>query len=240
MQDIQPRLFNHVRCKGVAARAGSVHFMYSNDRKGGARTHPSTTGSPSTNITGQHEPLHHTPNTMVPPTSWVGGTTTPPHNNQPADRLPVSSSSLTDRLGLGLEGGQRWPVAGAHPPPAYATSIARACEQTTASGSFAKATPKSMTSQTHVHPYDSNWLFFKVKNSVKPLILVWCGQLPHFSSRQLPVTNFTCIMLPGSSWPYPVRIIFHISSAKSSIAFRDFCLSVSGVTHLRSRFQGGH
>ena len=37
-QDMQPRPFNHIRCKGVG---GSVHLMYSNERKlGGARTHP--------------------------------------------------------------------------------------------------------------------------------------------------------------------------------------------------------
>ena len=29
----QPLSFNHVRCRGVAARAGSVHLIYSMDRK---------------------------------------------------------------------------------------------------------------------------------------------------------------------------------------------------------------
>ena len=42
VQDIQPHPFNHVLCRGVAARTGNVHLMYSNDRKlgqkGGART----------------------------------------------------------------------------------------------------------------------------------------------------------------------------------------------------------
>ena len=44
VKDNQPLSFNHVRCRGVAARAGSVHLIYSMDRKlgrkGGARTHP--------------------------------------------------------------------------------------------------------------------------------------------------------------------------------------------------------
>ena len=44
VKDNQPLSFNHVHCRGVAARAGSVHLIYSIDRKlgqkGGDRTHP--------------------------------------------------------------------------------------------------------------------------------------------------------------------------------------------------------
>ena len=43
VKDNQPLTFSHVRCRGVAARAGSVHLIYSMDRKlgskGGARIH---------------------------------------------------------------------------------------------------------------------------------------------------------------------------------------------------------
>ena len=44
IQDTQPRSFNHACCRGMAAKAGSVHLIYSMDwklgQKGGARTHP--------------------------------------------------------------------------------------------------------------------------------------------------------------------------------------------------------
>ena len=41
VKDNQPLSFNHVRCRGVAARAGSVHLIYRKlGRKGGARTRP--------------------------------------------------------------------------------------------------------------------------------------------------------------------------------------------------------
>ena len=41
VKDTQPLSFNHVHCRGVAARTGSVHLIYSMDRKlGVARTHP--------------------------------------------------------------------------------------------------------------------------------------------------------------------------------------------------------
>ena len=49
VKDTQPLLFNHVRCRGVAARAGSMHLIYSMDWKlgwkGGAKTHPQLTVS---------------------------------------------------------------------------------------------------------------------------------------------------------------------------------------------------
>ena len=87
----QPCSFNHVHHRGVAAKAGSVHLVYSMERKGGARTHqqkhhpvlqgrPSCknfdrppTGSPQTMPLVQHSldqtkrntmtsmTLHHTP-----------------------------------------------------------------------------------------------------------------------------------------------------------------------------------
>ena len=44
VKDTQLLSFNHVCCRGMAARAGSVHFINSMDRKlgrkVGARTHP--------------------------------------------------------------------------------------------------------------------------------------------------------------------------------------------------------
>ena len=44
VKDNLPLSFNHVRCSDVADRAGSVHLIYSMDRKlgrkGGTKTHP--------------------------------------------------------------------------------------------------------------------------------------------------------------------------------------------------------
>ena len=41
VKDNQPLSFNHIRCRGVAARAGSVHLIYSKlGWKGEARTRP--------------------------------------------------------------------------------------------------------------------------------------------------------------------------------------------------------
>ena len=42
VKDTQPLSFNHVRCRSVAARAGSVHLIYSMDRKWGGHTRNST------------------------------------------------------------------------------------------------------------------------------------------------------------------------------------------------------
>ena len=83
--------FNRIHCRGVAARAGSVHLIYSMDQKlGGARTHPqqhhpvpqgcpfsndrppkSTNNANSTVQPGQHQKAHNN----IPPHSplpvWV-------------------------------------------------------------------------------------------------------------------------------------------------------------------------
>ena len=44
VKDVQPRPFDYLCPRGVAAKAGSVHLMFSKDRKlgrkGGTRPHP--------------------------------------------------------------------------------------------------------------------------------------------------------------------------------------------------------
>ena len=136
-----------VRCYLQGCRSWSVHLMYSNDQKlGQARTHPKqhhpvpqghpfsmkiwlTTWSPQTLPLTQHSldcikmhtmTLHHTPNTMAPPTFSVEGATPPPPTLHSSWTLPAiapgSSSSLTNRLGFGwarVRVGGAWKRSGA-------------------------------------------------------------------------------------------------------------------------------
>ena len=117
VQGVQPRPFNCACCRSVAAKAGSVHLMYSNDRKlgqkGGARTHPKqpycswrmpilnknlTDHRKSTNLaTNTAEPQWHDPLPGWNPSQadWLYFSQTLP------TIAPESSSSLTNRLGFG-------------------------------------------------------------------------------------------------------------------------------------------
>ena len=71
VQGIQPRPFNRVCCTDVAARAGSVHLMYSGDRKlgqkGGARTTSSCTSILNKNLTDHRKSTNLITNTAQLP-----------------------------------------------------------------------------------------------------------------------------------------------------------------------------
>ena len=181
----QPSSFNHVRCRGVAARARSVHFIYSMDqklgRKGEARTHPQQHhpvpqgGSFSkkfahrkstNNGSGQHQKAH--------------STTPPPH---PHSQLPawveqihfctVNNLSHTDSLSS-----TSWPMEGR----GKGQRSHRLAEQSRKSGASIKASIINHARQLGMptHQIRVNWLWscFDVGN--------YCT----FSSGQ-PVTNFT-------------------------------------------------
>ena len=61
--------------------------------------------------------------------------------------------------------------------------------------------------------YLAFFLFYNHLMVIKPLILLWSGQLLDFCSGPLPVADFVRIMLPVSCWPHPAREIFsHMAS----------------------------
>ena len=118
VKDTQPLSFNHGRCRGVAARAGSVHLIYSMDRKlgwkGGARTpttapscssrmpilqeiltdhRKSTNNAISTAQPGQHQKAHNDvpPQPRNPLPAWVEQI----HNQQPS---PLPSSQTVSAI----------------------------------------------------------------------------------------------------------------------------------------------
>ena len=83
VKDNLPLSFNHVCCRGVAARAGSVHLIYSMDRKlgrnGGGKTHPQ-----------QHHPVPQGgpfSNKFWPTTEVYNGDSTGQHQND-VDDIP--------------------------------------------------------------------------------------------------------------------------------------------------------
>ena len=236
--------FNHVRSRGVA---GSVHLIYSNDRKldwkGGGRTHPQqhhplplqeilteAHWKSTTMPTVQHSltmTFHHTPTTTP---SCVGGANLPPHNQQPFTRwqpslqpdrarhFTWSSTSLTDLTGLeGICRANGGGVAkvkgrarreGAGRPPL--TPHQQGPRSKHSSRKPGRTWGQRQLINTHTHCTLTTTAHIKLVFFSKPLILLWCGQLLDFCLGQLPVANFTRIMLHGSSWPHPSRNIFYI------------------------------
>ena len=132
VQDIQPRPLNHVCCRGVEARAGSVHLMYSSNEwqrpewKGRVST-PRTTPScsyltdnrkPTESPQTQHslDSINNDVSAFPPPHPQHNYTTYFLHNHQHFTSRPSSSRTLHVIASGSLREAQSSPEARAHPP----------------------------------------------------------------------------------------------------------------------------